>query len=66
MEYKFEEAKESYDNLSDDELTKVYQNLIFKSNKLKDQKNKLENTEIKGKYIKALHKYNELKVCINF
>jgi len=62
LEYKPVDEKENYDNLNDQELMKVYQGLMFKVNKLKDQKSKLNNSEVKNKYIKALHKYNELKV----
>ncbi len=62
LEYKPVEEKENYDNLNDQELMKIYQGLVFKVNKLKDQKTKLNNSEVKNKYIKALHKYNELKV----
>ena len=62
LEYRCGDERNSYEQMNDEELLKTYHELIFKVNKLKDQKAKLENSEVKGKFIKSLHKYNELKV----
>jgi DNA replication protein DnaD len=48
-------------NMTDEELTRHYQGLILKLNKLKDEKKKLDESEAKKKFIKTLHEYNELK-----